>query len=221
MVRFAFAPMENVRDRPVHAVEQALGRHHVVFVLELSLREVKYGLSSKIPGDYAVFRDAYYRVFSIDRWVHRLEHVDVVPAPDAFVAVVFSRYWPVVPHGLVQRRKALLTVEQEYAGLDLVDGRPLDWARPEFNFGPGVERHDCADWEPPGNAGEQAANPVIVPYPTSLEVWELDVAVVDLLEQDAQWNRVGPEHGLSSLSFFQMPPCGCGLFNEIPSDRSL
>ena len=102
MSRFVVAPVEIVREYPIHAVEQTLGRHHVVFVLELRLGEVEYNPAPKIPGDFAVFRDAYYRVFSIDRGVHRLEHVNVVPAPYPSVAVVLGVYRPVVHHRLIQ-----------------------------------------------------------------------------------------------------------------------
>lgn len=99
------------------------------------------------------------------------------------------------PQGQVERRGALLAVEQEELRLHVLRrGHPLQRTRLELDVRiTGAQRHHRADRIGQRDRRQQAGDVVVVPYPAALEVGQLQGASVGLVQQVTERQVVAGE----------------------------
>ena len=96
-------------------------------------------------------------------------------------------YRPFIPQRLVKRRKPLLAIQQVFVRLTgTIGSHPLDQTASKPQVSAGIERHHGADGEAARYADQQVLDSVIIPYPATLEIRELDFALPYILKKILQ-----------------------------------
>lgn len=152
---------------------------------ELFLKMKKYKEAEIMP----VLRHAYQRLVPVILAVNGDLHIEVVPAADGLPLRVLRLDSDFAHQRLVEGGQALLTVQDEGLGHNV----PKSWVGASkwtglkpYVLASGLQQHHSADWERYGDTGQEALDPVVVPNPAALEVWELEFALVRSVEQPLQ-----------------------------------
>lgn len=187
----------HVRVLPHHrfaGVEHDVEREHLVRDLEFARGQVPGRLATERPDD-AVGGHPDDRLLTIGRRVQAHPHVRVVPAQEVLALRVTRRDWVLRHQREVQRRRALLPVEEKELRLyGTWERHSFEEARPKPDVRvPGLERHHRTNRIRQRDRRQQARDVVVVPHPAPLEVRELEFARAGTREQLLEWDLVARE----------------------------
>lgn len=168
----------------VRMVEDDVERKYLSVDLLVQRGDIEYDVAAERLDD-TDRRDGHDGVLAVAVWVDTRPNVGEVSAGQVVSTRITSTHRAAGTQGEIERRDALLTVEEQELRLGLRGQRhTLDKPRFELHVRiPGAKSHHRPDRVRQRHRGQQARDVVVVPDPASLEIWQLQCAVPGLVEQ--------------------------------------